>query len=150
MNVVLREEQYNIANIYYGEAIQNVIMENSSFIKIVYSNNNIMTAGLFLLLVLRNTTKDMYFKKIKISYDMNVNVAILNRIYEIEREILDKYNSSKTQKRIIYDTLSTGVIKIFPNTDNDILNINNSFILKISGIWETETEYGLTYKLLCT
>lgn len=150
MNVVLREEQYNIANIYYGEAIQNVIIENSSFIKIVYSNNNIMTAGLFLLLVLRNTIKEMYFKKIKISYDIHVNVAILNRIYEVEREILDKYNSSKTQKRILYDTLSTGVIKIFPNNDNDILNIQNSFILKISGIWESETEYGLTYKLLCT
>jgi hypothetical protein len=150
MNVVLREDQYNIANIYYSEAIQNIIMENSSFIKLIYSNHNIMTTGLFLLVALKNTTKELYFKKIKITYDINANLTLLNRLYEIETEILEKYNSNKKQKKIIYDTLSGGSIKIFPNSDEDIVKVNNSFILKISGIWENETEYGLTYKLLCT
>jgi hypothetical protein len=150
MNVVLREDQYNIANIYYSEAIQNIIMENSSFIKLIYSNHNIMTTGLFLLVALKNTTKELYFKKIKITYDINANLTLLNRLYEIETEILEKYNSNKKQKKIIYDTLSGGSIKIFPNADEDIVKVNNSFILKISGIWENETEYGLTYKLLCT
>ena len=150
MNVVLREDQYNIANIYYSEAIQNIIMENSSFIKLIYSNHNIMTTGLFLLVALKNTTKELYFKKIKITYDINANLTLLNRLYEIETEILEKYNSNKKQKKIIYNTLSGGSIKIFPNSDEDIVKVNNSFILKISGIWENETEYGLTYKLLCT
>jgi len=150
MNVVLREDQYNIANIYYSEAIQNIIMENSSFIKLIYSNHNIMTTGLFLLVALKNTTKELYFKKIKITYDINANLTLLNRLYEIETEILEKYNSNKKQKKIIYDTLSGGSIKIFPNSDEDIVKVNNSFRLKISGIWENETEYGLTYKLLCT
>ena len=150
MNVVLREDQYNIANIYYSEAIQNIIMENSSIIKLIYSNHNIMTTGLFLLVALKNTTKELYFKKIKITYDINANLTLLNRLYEIETEILEKYNSNKKQKKIIYDTLSGGSIKIFPNADEDIVKVNNSFILKISGIWENETEYGLTYKLLCT
>ena len=97
-----------------------------------------------------NTTKELYFKKIKITYDINANLTLLNRLYEIETEILEKYNSNKKQKKIIYDTLSGGSIKIFPNSDEDIVKVNNSFILKISGIWENETEYGLTYKLLCT
>lgn len=150
MNVVLKEDQYNIANIYYSEAIQNIIMENSSFIKLIYSTHNIMTTGLFLLVELKNTTKELYFKKIKITYDINANLTTLIRLYEIETEILDKYNSNKKQKKIIYETLSCGSIKIFPNNDEDIVKVNNSFILKISGIWENETEYGLTYKLLCT
>jgi|AntAceMinimDraft_18_1070375.scaffolds.fasta_scaffold21607_2 hypothetical protein len=150
MNVVLREEQYNIANIYYGEAIQNVIIENSLFIKIIYSNNNIMTAGLFILVSLKNITKELYFKKIKITYDNNINTTMLNRIYVIETEILNKYNSTKKQKKLLYETLSSGVIKLYPNKEDDILNISNSFTLKISGIWESDTEYGITYKLLCT
>ena len=150
MNVVLREDQYNIANIYFSEAIQNIIMENSSFIKLIYSNHNIMTTGLFLLVELKNTTKELYFKKIKITYDINANLTTLIRLYEIETEILDKYNSNKKQKKIIYETLSCGSIKIFPNNDEDIVKVNNSFILKISGIWENETEYGVTYKLLYT
>jgi hypothetical protein len=150
MNVVLREDQYNIANIYFSEAIQNIIMENSSFIKLIYSNHNIMITGLFLLVGLKNTTKELYFKKIKITYDINANISTLIRLYEIETEILDKYNSNKKQKKIVYETLSCGSVKIFPNNDEDIVRGNNSFILKISGIWENETEYGLTYKLLCT
>ena len=61
-----------------------------------------------------------------------------------------KYKCSKNPRYILYDTLNTGVIKIFPNIDNDIYNSNNSFILKISGIWEDDNEYGLTYKILFT
>ena len=79
-----------------------------------------------------------------------MNKNILNRIYEIENQLLQKYNSNKKiQRKIIYDTLNNGVIKLFPNDEKDVISNNNSFILKISGIWENETEYGLTYKLLC-
>jgi hypothetical protein len=150
MNVVIKEEQFKISNIYYTEAIQNIIMDNSQFIKIVYSNQDIMMSGIFLLVELKHITKESYFKKIKITYDTSLNKNILNRIYEIENQLLQKYNNNKKiQRKIIYDTLNNGVIKLFPNNENDLINNNNSFILKISGIWENDTEYGLTYKLLC-
>ena len=150
MNVVIKEEQFKISNIYYSESIQNIIMDNSQFIKIVYSTEDIMMSGIFLLVELKHITKESYFKKIKITYDTSLNKNILNRIYEIENQLLQKYNSNKKiQRKIIYDTLNNGVIKLFPNNDSDINNTNNSFILKISGIWENDTEYGLTYKLLC-
>ena len=125
-------------------------MDNSQFIKIVYSNQDIMMSGIFLLVELKHITKESYFKKIKITYDTSLNKNILNRIYEIENQLLQKYNiHKKIQRKIIYDTLNNGVIKLFPNNENDLINNNNSFILKISGIWENDTEYGLTYKLLC-
>jgi len=150
MNVVIKEEQFKISNIYYTEPIQNIIMDNSQFIKIVYSNQDIMISGIFLLVELKHITKESYFKKIKITYDTSLNKNILNRIYEIENQLLQKYNNNKKiQRKIIYDTLNNGVIKLFPNNENDLINNNNSFILKISGIWENDTEYGLTYKLLC-
>lgn len=150
MNVVIKEEQFKISNIYYTEPIQNIIMDNSQFIKIVYSNQDIMMSGIFLLVELKHITKESYFKKIKITYDTSLNKNILNRIYEIENQLLQKYNiHKKIQRKIIYDTLNNGVIKLFPNNENDLNNNNNSFILKISGIWENDTEYGLTYKLLC-
>jgi hypothetical protein len=150
MNVVIKEEQFKISNIYYTEPIQNIIMDNSQFIKIVYSNQDIMMSGIFLLVELKHITKESYFKKIKITYDTSLNKNILNRIYEIENQLLQKYNNNKKiQRKIIYDTLNNGVIKLFPNNENDLINNNNSFILKISGIWENDTEYGLTYKLLC-
>jgi hypothetical protein len=149
MNVVIKEDQLNITNVYYTEPIQNIIMDNSQFIKIVYSTQDIILNGIYLLVELKHITKEKYFKKIKISYDVTVNKSILHKIYEIENQLLNKYNvKHKIQRKIIYDTLSNGVIKMFPNNENDIINNKNSFILKISGIWENTTEYGLTYKLL--
>ena len=149
MNVVIKEDQLNISNVYYTEPIQNIIMDNSQFIKIVYSTQDIILNGIYLLVELKHITKEKYFKKIKISYDVNLNKSMLHKIYEIENQLLNKYNvKHKIQRKIIYDTLSNGVIKMFPNNENDIINNKNSFILKISGVWENATEYGLTYKLL--
>jgi len=150
MNIVFTNDQFNISNVYFNEPIQNTVMENSKFIKIIYSNELIILNGLFLLLNLKNINKDNYFKKIKIQYDFNANKEILQQIYEIENNILNKYNTLKTPRKILYETLNTGTIKIFPNNENDLSNYNNFFILKISGMWEDEYEYGLTYKILFT
>ena len=95
MNVVIKEEQFKISNIYYTEPIQNIIMDNSQFIKIVYSNQDIMMSGIFLLVELKHITKESYFKKIKITYDTSLNKNILKRIYEIENQLLQKYNNNK-------------------------------------------------------
>lgn len=152
MNIVVTHNQFNSNNIYFNDPIQNTVMDNSKFIKLIYSNENIMLNGVFLLLNIKTINKETYFKKIKISYDINSNInrELLTNIYKIEKNILLKYKCSKNPKHILYDTLNTGVIKIFPNIDNDIYNSNNSFILKISGIWEDDNEYGLTYKILFT
>ena len=152
MNIVLTHNQFNSNNIYFNEPIQNTVMDNSKFIKLIYSNENIMMNGVFLLLNIKIINKETYFKKIKISYDINnsINRETLTSIYNIEQNMLLKYKSIKKPRRIIYETLNSGVIKIFPNIDKDINNSNNSFILKISGIWEDDNEYGLTYKILFT
>lgn len=149
MNVVIKENQFNISNVYYTEPIQNIVMDNSKFIKLIYSNENVMISGLCLLLHLKNTIKEVYFKKIKFTYDINTNKEILSKIYDIESIILHKFGNQKKQRNILYETLSSGIIKLFPNNEpNANHNNTNSFILKISGIWENETEYGLTYKIL--
>jgi len=152
MNIVLTHNQFNSNNIYFNEPIQNTVMDNSKFIKLIYSNENIMMNGVFLLLNIKIINKETYFKKIKISYDINnsINRETLTSIYNIEQNMLLKYKSIKKPRRILYETLNSGVIKIFPNIDKDINNSNNSFILKISGIWEDDNEYGLTSKILFT
>jgi hypothetical protein len=147
MNIVIKENQFNILNVYYTEPIQNIVMENSNFIKLIYSTENFMISGLCLLLQLKHTNKEDYFKKIKFIYDVNSNSEMLNKIYDIESSLLNKYGNQKKQRKILYETLSSGNIKLFPTNVNE-LNNYNSFVLKISGIWENKTEYGLTYKIL--
>ena len=150
MNVVINENQFDISHIYYTEPIQNIVLDNSSFVKLIYSNEYIMISGIYLLLHLKITSKENYFKKIKVTYDATSNKELLHKLYEIENQILNKYSNSKKPRKIIYETLNGGTIKLFPNNETDSIPATNSFILKISGLWENETEYGLTYKLLCT
>lgn len=172
MNIVLTDLQYDVDNIYYMEPIVNTIMENSVFIKVIYSNPLIILNGLYLQLDLKLISSELYFKKVKYTYDVNNdhNKNIISNIYNIEKSILDKYNmngSIKKKKNIIWDTLITGVIKLYPNNlyndasvsntmvntvMNDVSKLNTSsvFILKISGIWENTNEYGLTYKIIKT
>jgi hypothetical protein len=58
---------------------------------------------------------------------------------------LKKINiKNKFAQNKIYDQLKNGNIKIF--SDVNPKTYMNTFLLKISGIWETETQYGVTYK----
>ena len=69
-------------------------------------------------------------------------------LIEIENSILSSISKRQTYKKLnIYEQLNTGYIRIF--SDLELENkIYNTFdvILKISGIWETRDEYGITFK----
>ena len=91
-------------------------------------------------------TIEKYFNKYKCSFDIGAHINIIQRIKIIEENILHKINiKGKIPQYKIYEQIGNGNIKIF--SDN-IEHISNSFLLKIAGIWETEYNYGLTYKFI--
>ena len=64
----------------------------------------------------------------------------------IEENLLRKFEiNNKIPQFKIYEQLQNGNIKIFTDIGNKSIA---SFILKISGIWETQYNYGLTYKFI--
>ena len=68
----------------------------------------------------------------------------------IEESILDKIciNNKKPVFRL-YEQLNSGNIKLFKDSLKlHKINKDNEFIIKISGIWENEYEYGITYKFV--
>jgi len=148
MNIILNPKQFNMNHVYFSEPIENTIMDESIFIKILYSNELMTLNGIFTDLEIKITQKDNYFKKIKFNFDTTQNNEILQKVYKMETDILNKYNSNKTKKRTIYDSLSTGNMKIFPNIGTEINKCSNKFILKISGLWENNHEIGITYKII--
>ena len=91
MNIVLTDSQYEADHIYFMEPIVNTIMENSVFIKVIYSNPIIILNGLYLQLDLKLISSEIYFKKVKYTYDINNdhNRNMLNKIFNIENSILD-------------------------------------------------------------
>jgi hypothetical protein len=74
------------------------------------------------------------------------HLDIINNLKIIEEELLNKYeNNNKIPQYKINEQLKNGNLKIFIDIGNKSVC---SFVLKISGIWETEDKYGLTYKFI--
>ena len=146
MNLVKKIEQYNEDNVYFCEPIKNNIMNDGYFIRILYSTHNVVLNGIFILINLNDIYCEKYYNKYKCTFNTASHKELIDQIKTIEENILKKLNfKNKNPQYKIYEQFKNGNIKIF----NEVLQKNNvSFILKISGIWETQFNYGLTYKFI--
>ena len=144
MNLVKSINQYNEDNIYFCEPIKNNVMNEGKFIRILYSTHNIVLNGIYLLVHINDITCDKYYNKYKCNFNTVHNKDIIDNIKTIEENILRKIEIKKIPQLKIYEQLRNGNIKLF----NEVNKSFCSFILKISGIWETEDKYGLTYKFI--
>lgn len=125
MNLVLDINQVTYNNIFFYESVKNTIMNDSEFIRIIYSNNDIILNGIY----------------IKIDINNHENSNIVNIIDQLEQSILKQYNPNKLQNNKLKDQLIYNINKI--SKDNECI-----YLLKISGIWETPYMIGLTYKFI--
>jgi hypothetical protein len=144
MNLVKSISQYNEDNIYFCEPIKNNVMNEGKFIRILYSTHNIVLNGIYLLIHINDITCDKYYNKYKCNFNTLHNKDIIENIKTIEENILKKIEIKKVPQLKIYEQLRNGNIKLF----NEVNKSFCSFILKISGIWETQFNYGLTYKFI--
>ena len=144
MNVALNKNDFNINNVFYQNSIPNTVMEQANFIRILYSNELITINGVFIKINMKINNIVAFYNKYKCIFNANDNTETTNAIKEIERQIIDNYQSNKTPVYKIREQLNSMSIKIF--TETNVRKIPSEFILKISGLWETPTEYGITYK----
>lgn len=139
-------EQYNEDYVYFCEPIKNNIMNNGYFIRIIYSTPLFILNGIYISLNINYSFVDKYYNKFKCIFDTTQYKELLETIYSIEDGLLKKINIiEKIPQHKISEQLKSGIVKVFSDTFE---NNNNVFLLKIAGIWETDTEYGLTYKFI--
>jgi hypothetical protein len=146
MLIVKKLEQYDSNSIFFCEPIKNNVMSEGTFIRIIYSNNNINFNGIYLLLTINDIICEKYYNKYKCTFNIINNKHIIDSVKVIEEEIIKKYSiENKIPQFKLHEQLKNCNIKVL----SDIGNKNSySFILKISGIWETNNNYGLTYKFI--
>ena len=51
MNLVLDYKKYNVNNIFFYDPVKNTVMDDSKFIRIIYSDVNIILNGLYLKII---------------------------------------------------------------------------------------------------
>lgn len=146
MNIVKRIEQYDKKNIFFCEPIKNNVINEGNFIRILYSTNNVVFNGIYLLITLNDLTCEKYYNKFKCIFNVNTHKDLINDIKIIEEDILKICAiEEKIPQFKIYEQLKNGNFKVFSDISNKSVC---SFIMKISGIWETQLNYGLTYKFI--
>ena len=146
MYIVFTLEEFDINNIFFLERVKNTVMDNSNFSRVIYSNEIFSLNGIFVKFNIKLYNIEKSFNKYKCFFDIKTHNDVVVKISNIEQHIMNRYKfEHKTPIYRITDQLSNGFLKIF----NEInLKEQNEFILKIYGIWETDTEYGLTYKFI--
>jgi hypothetical protein len=146
MNIVKNIYQYNEDYVYFCEPIKNNIMNNGNFIRIIYSTSFFILNGIYISMQINYTSVDKYYNKFKCSFDSNQHKELVEKLKIIENGLLKKSCIlGKIPQYKIYEQLKNSNIKVFSDSFD---KIGNTFLLKIAGIWETETEYGLTYKFI--
>jgi hypothetical protein len=153
MNIAVPINEFNINNVFFQEAIKNTIMDNSSFTRVVYSTEIFTCNGICIDFNMPILHIDKSFNKYKCVFD-NQNQAnnnVIQTIAKIENELISKFNfKNKIPMFRISEQLKNCFIKvaIINNINVGTYLQNIKFIIKISGIWSNELEYGLTYKFI--
>jgi hypothetical protein len=146
MNIVKTLEQYDDNCVYFCEPIKNNIMNDGYFIRIIYSTPTFILNGIYLSININYLTIEKYYNKFKCCFDVITYKDMIGSLQTLENNIIKKVNiRGKIPQYKIYEQLKNGHIKIF---SENIDKINNTFLLKIAGIWETDMYYGLTYKFI--
>lgn len=146
MYLVIDINEFDNRNVYYQEKVKNTVMENSEFIRIMYSTSYYTLNAIFINFKLKLNYVEKVFNKYKYFFNKEDNLINVDEICKIEKYILENYINLKKKKPLyrISEQLIHNNIKSF----NDIrIQETNNFFLKIYGIWENEYEYGLTYKI---
>jgi len=96
---------------------------------------------------LRNARVERYFAKFKCNFSEADNEEVVQQLINLEGEILRRAGiKGKMYACKIREQLQAGTIKLFANEPDG--QVGNNFILKVSGVWETADEVGVTFKFI--
>lgn len=159
MQLAIPINRFDANNVYFLDKKRNVVIDGD-FIKIIYSDQNVELSELYLLcaepldndgfVMTRKTGGGV--RKLGMERTVVKNSELIARLCYIEEVILNKYISSKAPHKIPTHSLRTQLtsgfnIPFFSGSANSF-NAAKTYILKIAGLWETDTTVGMTLKFI--
>ena len=125
MNLSIKLDHFDINNVHFMELIQNKVMQGL-FSNVVYTDSNVIFSGIYIQLPL--------------ICDENRNI-VTQQVVQLENKLIEQY-------KIFFSVIKEPIYNnkfYFHDTIN-----SNPFLLKISGIWETDTHFGINRKVIQT
>ena len=150
-------ENVDYNNIIINDPIKNSVLQYNYFYKLLYSTDIVVLSSVFIIFELNN----IVMENDKVTFNKNSNnTEVFNKLIALEEYILNLINESKTKLYKFKELYEHQYFKFSVSDDverfNDYNNIkllelknnNKKFILKISGIWESKDNIGLTFKII--
>ncbi len=146
-------QNLNYESIILNEPIKNSAVQYNYFYKLLYSTHIVSLTSIFLLFELNNLS----FENDKIKFDRNtLNNSVFSKLIELEDHILNLIVDSKNKLYKLKEIYENQFFKFSLSDDNENINSynylkhlnNRTFIIKISGIWESKDSIGLTFKFI--
>jgi hypothetical protein len=153
MNIIFENDDFKIENTFFLEKKKNVVIDGC-FSKIIYSDEHFTMNGLFfsLPLLINNETVGYAQNKHVIYFNSHLqkNLLLITKFSEIENSIINYYKKingiRKNSNLILTNQLYNGYFKLYKERETHLPN--KKYILKISGLWETRSEVGITFKFM--
>ena len=84
MNIIKKLEQFNKDYIYFCEPIKNNIINEGTFVRILYSNELFVMNGIYLAIFFQNLTIEKYYNKYRCNFDTTTHKDLIDKIKFIE------------------------------------------------------------------
>ena len=155
MNLALNINKFTISNAYFLDTKRNIIIDGN-FTKMIYSTESFTMNGGYFLFPIEINSLDRIITKYVIKFNPygRKNQSIIQEFVKLELKILEYYKQMNGRSCRIVNSLSkqmfSGSMKIYRDYNNEFNGddlTDNRFILKISGVWETACDVGLTFKI---
>jgi len=156
MIITLNLYKFSLTNIYFLDTKKNIIMDGN-FSKLIFSNEWFVMNGIYILFPIEHNGSERIMNKTQIRFNPfhQYNQILINEFSKLERNILEYYKQIRSCNCKIVPLLNKQMMIGFMKTNKEYKNQflinendkNTKYVLKISGIWETQDEIGLTYKL---
>ena len=88
MYIGLDVDSIDLNNLIITDAMHNTVIENSNFMRVMYSEEDVAFNGLYINCNFSDSTIEKYFQKYKCMFNQLTNKALVDRMSRFEAEIL--------------------------------------------------------------
>lgn len=144
MNIYHTINNLDINNITVCNPIVNKFSNYDKFYKIIYNLNGMTMNSIFLLVDIEYLHISEEHKKYKVIFSIDDNT--IDKIKKMELALLDKINQY-IQKEVVLNCHYNLINNKCIYSNNAISKKNKRIYIRISGIWESNHQIGLTTKM---
>ena len=150
MYLVLEPDQVRAQYVLTHPPVRNTVMPDSNFIRLIYSDGVMALNGLHIIAKLYPLRIEQYFNKYKCTLDVAKSAREVQTISSLEQMVLDQAGvKGKTPVKRITEQLQQGHFKLFSEPMRTRSKRSPpTFVLKMSGVWGTAEEFGVTHKFM--